>query len=180
VSLRAQYCAAQPFAEFLRRAEVNADLWQALTRRAHVPHPAVERVRALGGRWRLLVLADDWCGDATNTLPVLAKLADLAENLDLRVLARDADADLMDAHLSPRGARAIPVVIALDADFVERGVLGSRHLPLQRWVDLVGAAMPKEARCREVRRRYAQERGVTTLDEVIGLLEHAASQRSAA
>ena len=86
MSLRAQYCAAQPFAEFLRRAEVNADLWQALTRRAHVPHAAVERVRALGGRWRLLVLADDWCGDATNTVPVLAKLAGLAENLDLRVV----------------------------------------------------------------------------------------------
>jgi hypothetical protein len=53
------------------------------------------------------VLSEDWCGDAVNSVPYLARLAELAPNLDLRVLARDENPDLMDAHLT-RGSRSIP------------------------------------------------------------------------
>ena len=60
VTLRKRYRAAKPFGEFLRDVEANADLWRALATRAHVPPELVERVRALGGRWHLLVLAEDW------------------------------------------------------------------------------------------------------------------------
>lgn len=176
-SLRTRYCAAQPFANFVRDANENVELWQVLARRAQVPHDAVARVSALGGRWHLLVLAEDWCGDALNSLPVLARLAELAPNLDLRVLARDTHPDLMDAHLSPSGARAIPVVIVLDADWNERGWWGSRPAALQQWVNEEGRTMSKEDRYREIRRWYARDRGAEVLDEVITLLESAASQR---
>ncbi|MFN2565051.1 MAG: thioredoxin family protein [Gemmatimonadaceae bacterium] len=88
MNLRRRYCAAKPFAEFLRDVQANADLWRSLARRAHVPEQVVERVRALGGRWHLLVLVEDWCGDAVNTLPVLARLAELADNVGLRVRPR--------------------------------------------------------------------------------------------
>lgn len=175
-----RYCGATPFSNFLDGVEANADLWRSIARRAEVPDGDVERVRALGQRWHLLVLTEDWCGDAVNTLPVLAKLADIADNLDLRVLSRDANPDLMDAHLAPNGARAVPVVIALDADFVERGFWGSRPSPLKHWVESEGMSMPKEERYREIRRWYARDRGATTLDEVIGLLESGAINRRAA
>lgn len=180
MSLRKRYCAAKPYADFLRDVEANADLWQALTRRAHVPPELVERIRALGTRWHQLVLAEDWCGDAVNTLPVFAKLADLAENLDLRVLSRDATPDLMKAHLAPTGAQAIPVVMVLDADFVERAWWGTRPAELQRWVGSAGLAVPKEERHREVRRWYARDRGVTALRELAALLERATTLRMAA
>lgn len=170
--LKRRYCEASPFSRFLGSVEANADLWRSLARRAEVPDAAVERVRALGRRWHLLVIAEDWCGDAVNTIPVLAGLADLAENLDLRVVSREANADLMDSHLAPSGARAIPVVIALDEDYVEFGSWGSRPTPLKQWVETAGALMSKEDRYRELRRWYARDRGVTTLDEVIGILEH--------
>ena len=180
MTLRRRYCEAPPFSDFLDTVDTNADLWKALARRAEVPDAAVERVRALGRRWHLLVILEDWCGDAVNTIPVLAKLADLAENLDLRVVSRDANPDLMDAHLAPGGARAIPVVITLDADFVELGSWGSRPAPLTRWVETVGTTISKEDRYREIRRWYARDRGVTTLDEVIGILEGRAGSLRAA
>ena len=180
MTLKRWYCEATPFANFLEGVEANADLWRSVARRAAVPDDAVQRVRALGQRWHLLVLAEDWCGDAVNTLPVLAKLADLAENLDLRVLSRDANPDLMDSHLAPNGARAVPVVITLDAEFIERGFWGSRPSPLTHWVESVGMAMPKGERYREIRRWYARDRGATTLDEVIGLLESGTMNRRAA
>src|SRR3981081_4176766 len=97
---RDRYLGSPEFEEMLATAEKNADLWAAVWRRAVVPEEYLRRGWALGGAWHLLVLSEDWCGDAVNTVPVVAKLAELSPNLDLRVLARDENPDLMDAHLS--------------------------------------------------------------------------------
>ena len=80
----------------------------------------------------------------------------------------------MDAHLSPGGARAIPVVMVLDEEFEEQGWWGSRPAPLQRWFEEEGRAIPKEARYPLVRQWYARDRGYTTAAEMVALLEQAA------
>ena len=175
-NLESRFAAAQSFPEYVRGAQKNAELWESLARRAHVPDAVVEEVRAIGGTWHLLALSEDWCGDAVNSLPVLARLAELAGNIDLRVLSRDANLDLMDAHLSPTGGRAIPVVMVLDADFVKRGWWGSRPAELQAWIDDVGFAMPKDDRYREVRKWYARNRGADVLEELVAVIRAAAQE----
>ena len=169
-TLRDRYLAAQDFETMLASATKNAELWAAIWRRAQVPQEFVDRVRGLSGEWHLLVLSEDWCGDAVNTIPVLAKLAERSPNLDLRILPRDANPDLMDAHLSGT-SRAIPVVMALDAEFVERGWWGSRPAELQRWALAEGLLLEKTERYRHVRTWYARDHGRTTLDEVVSMLE---------
>jgi hypothetical protein len=174
ITLRERYLGSPEFEEMLATAEKNAELWAAVWRRAKVPDEFVQRVAALGGAWHLLVLSEDWCGDAVNTVPVIAKLAELSPNLDLRVLARDHNLDLMDAHLSGT-ARAIPVVIVLDEDYQERGWWGSRPTELQSWVMGPGRELEKAARYREVRSWYARDAGRTTLAEVVATLERVAT-----
>ena len=168
-----RYPSAPTFAEFLATAETNQDLWRAVSARALVPDDLLARVAALPGQWRLLVLNEDWCGDAVNTVPVIARLADAAANLELRVLARDANPDLMDAHLT-NGTRSIPVVMALDEDFTEHGWWGPRPGPLQEWFLTAARELPKETRYPQMRQWYARDRGQTTLEEVVALLERAA------
>ena len=58
------------------------------------------------------MIAEDWCGDASNTIPILAKLVELP-GLELRVLRRDEHPEVMDRYLTD-GSRSIPIVIALD------------------------------------------------------------------
>jgi hypothetical protein len=171
--LRDRYLAAQDFPAMLGSAQKNAELWAAVWRRAEVGAEYLQRLAALEGAWHLLVLSEDWCGDAVNTVPVIAKLAELSTNTDLRVLARDENLDLMDAHLTG-SARSIPVVIALDADFRERGWWSPRPTELQEWVMGAGQSLEKAERYREIRRWYARDRGRTTLEEVLGMLERAA------
>jgi hypothetical protein len=105
----------------------------------------------------------------------VARLAELAPNVDLRVLARDENLDLMDAHLTGT-SRAIPVVIVLDGEFNERGWWGSRPAPLQQWVMGPGKALEKDARYREIRSWYARDKGRTTLEEVVRVMEAAGGQ----
>jgi hypothetical protein len=176
ITLRERYLGAPEFGEMLAAAEKNADLWAAVWRRAKVSDELVRRVSALDGAWHLLVLSEDWCGDAVNTVPVVAKLAELSPNLDLRVLARDENLDIMDAHLTG-SSRSIPLVIALDEEFREQGTWGPRPAELQSWVLGPGRALEKDERYKRVRAWYARDRGITTLEEVVGMLERAAAKK---
>ena len=173
LTLRDRYASAPTFAEYVDAAVENAGLWRDAARLARVADEHVARASAVPGRWHLLVLSEDWCGDAVNTVPYVARLADLAPNLDLRVVGRDANPDLMDSHLTGT-ARSIPVVIVYDDEFIERGWWGARPTALQSWVfSAEGQALDKTERYRHVRAWYARDRGRATLDEILTLLEAA-------
>ncbi len=168
-----RFAQGQDFHSFVASAQKNADLWSAVYRTAVVPEGAVERAARIPGRWHLIALAEDWCGDAVNTLPVLAKLAEQSPNLDLTILGRDANPDLMDAHLSGT-ARAIPVIIVLDDQLVEHGWWGSRPRELQQWFLTEGVKLEKTERYRLIRTWYARDRGRAIVDEVLRVVENGA------
>jgi hypothetical protein len=167
-----RYDAALTFPAYLQTVEKNAELWQAVYRTGSVSPDAVARLKNVGGNWRLLSLSEDWCGDAVSTLPVVARLAEQA-GVDFRVLGRDKNPDLMDAHLTS-GTRSIPVVMVLDSDYRSVGWWGPRPAIVQRWVRVEALLLSKEVRGRRKRAWYARDRGRTTVDEVIEAVERAA------
>lgn len=170
----ARWNAAPTFAQWLPTAQKNPDLWRAVYERARVPDDLAARARALGGPWRLLVLSEDWCGDAVNSVPVVQRLVERVPGLDLRILSRDANPDVMDAHLTGK-SRSIPVVMMLDADFRERGWWGPRPRELQEWVLGPGRGLAGDERHREIRRWYARDGGRKILEEVVQMMEKGAS-----
>lgn len=177
-AMRARYERGQTLEQFVAGATVNQELWASFAKRRVASSHLVNRVNRLPGRRHLLVLLEDWCGDAVNTIPALAALVDASTTVDLRILTRDANPDLMDAHLT-NGTRSIPVVIVLDDAYHELGWWGPRPQPLQSWVRSEGQALEKSARYREVRRWYARDRAQTTLAEILILLEARSTARAA-
>lgn len=174
--LEKRYNEAKTIGEFIDAATKNQDLWRSYYDRAEIPEAILARARAIPGTWHLLVLAEDWCGDAFNSVPYLAKLADQVENFDLRILERDQNLDIMDRYLT-NGGRSIPKVIVLDADWAERGDWGPRPAELQNWFLEEGKQMEFEERWLQMRRWYARDRGATTLEEVVTLLESLAAEK---
>lgn len=83
--------------------EEHPQLWRGVWRKHETPERALDRLEGIGGTWKLLVITEDWCGDASNTVPILARLAEAAPNLDIRLVKRDENPDLMDAHLTDGG-----------------------------------------------------------------------------
>lgn len=69
----------------------------------------------------VLALAADWCGDVVANLPVLARIAAQAPELDLRVFDRDQNPDLMDQYLNQGKFRSIPVFAFFDDNWKELG-----------------------------------------------------------
>ena len=62
-----------------------------------------------------LLITEGWCGDAAQNLPVIHKMAALNENINLKLVLRDENEDLIDLFLT-NGGRAIPKLIVLDKE----------------------------------------------------------------
>lgn len=101
--------------------------WSRMTRHLKTYEPTEEMRLALSDAapqtW--VVITEDWCGDSAQTLPVVAKIAAVNENITLRILDRDTYPAAMDLY-ETNGARAIPKVIAFDADANELWNWGPR------------------------------------------------------
>lgn len=157
------------YQQFATEAEQNQKLLDGVYKNMKIPHWAIERLNDYAETLRLLVIAEAWCGDAANIVPVLAKLGEAAENLEVRMIRRDEHLDVMDRYLT-NGARSIPIAILLDADFNEIGHWGPRPKELQQWVMDNKDTIPKEKRYPQVRRWYAKDKGESTLSEVLALI----------
>lgn len=64
-------------------------------------------------RW--VVISEAWCGDAAQNLPILNMIAASSDNIQLDIILRDENEDIIDAFLT-NGVRSIPKLIALDKD----------------------------------------------------------------
>ncbi len=172
--MRDSFLAGETFEEFLARPRKYGELWDALYKRGVLPELIRQRAQAVEQPWHLLVLSEDWCGDSINILPLVARLSEAAPSIDMRIIGRDANPDLMEKHLTGM-SRSIPVIMLLDKDYVERGWWGPRPRPLQEWVIAQGLTLPKEDRYREVRSWYARDHGLTGLTELLDLIAAAGS-----
>lgn len=81
----------------------------------------VATLAALPQPVNVLVLAEDWCGDVVDNLPVLGGLATASGKLNIRVFLRDQNLDVMDQYLKDGKFRSIPVFVFFDAAFHELG-----------------------------------------------------------
>lgn len=61
-----------------------------------------------------MVITEDWCVDSAFILPVIAAMADLNQDIELRIVPRDAHPDVMDRYLT-NGTRSIPKLVVFDA-----------------------------------------------------------------
>jgi hypothetical protein len=164
---KALWESALPFESFVAASDQHKGLWEGIYRIVRVPDWAFQAV-PLGTRRRLLVIAEDWCGDASSTIPILARFADAAPGMELRILRRDEHPELMDRYLT-NGSRSIPIVIALDESHRELGHWGPRPATLQAWVLENRPLVPKAELYPQVRKWYARDRGETTLREVLAV-----------
>lgn len=158
-----------PWSEYLREeVQRHRELWEGVYRKSGVPSWALDAALELGRERKLLVLTEDWCGDAANTVPVMARLAELAPHTEMRLLKRDEHLDLMDRYLSA-GSRSIPLAIVLDVEFTPIGRWGPRPRDLQDFVlreKRAGLRSSGEI-YKDVRTWYARDRGATTLRELL-------------
>lgn len=73
-----------------------------------------EALASLQGRYSWIILVEAWCGDVSQNLPVIAKAVEGNPGIDLKLILRDENLDIMDRYLTD-GGRSVPKLIVRDA-----------------------------------------------------------------
>lgn len=83
-----------------------------------------------------MVLTEKWCGDSAQSLPIIAKIAEVSPNIDLRILLRDENLDIMNHYLTNGKSISIPKLVAFDLEGEELFTWGPRPDEAQQLVSM--------------------------------------------
>lgn len=112
--------------EYLDQMRVNKERFVRFMSEATIEDEDREALRRLGPGLRILVITEDWCGDALYSFPALARLVEGEPGVEMRVFLRDKNPDVMAQYLKRGLYRTIPVFVFFDermnelARFMER------------------------------------------------------------
>jgi thiol-disulfide isomerase/thioredoxin len=99
----------------------NRDRLEENEQRVDLAKEDLAAFRALPRPVKVVVLAEDWCGDVLANLPVLGRLAKDSGKLDVRIFLRDQNDDIMQRYLNKGQFKSIPVFVFFDDAFRELG-----------------------------------------------------------
>ena len=95
-----------------------------------------ERLKQVERPMIWLVLTEAWCGDAAQIIPVLQKMANQTENIEMKLILRDQNLEIMDEFLTNGKSRSIPKLVVLDAESLNvLGDWGPRPTEVQEMYD---------------------------------------------
>ena len=119
-----------------------------------------------------LVVSEGWCGDAAHGLPVLNALVELNPHIELKIVLRDSEDDLINQFLT-NGAKSIPKLIMLKEENLE---------VIETWGPRPSTAAKLTADYKQefgqldasfkedLQRWYNQDKGQTTIEDLQALL----------
>lgn len=118
---RARFDQGLTYDAFKAQMTRNRERLEENERRVDLGKEDLGAFRALPRPVKVVVLAEDWCGDVIANLPVLARLAEDSRKLDVRIFLRDQNDDIMQRYLNKGQFKSIPVFVFFDQDFRELG-----------------------------------------------------------
>lgn len=120
--------------EHIAATKINAQRIKRIDKQCIINPKLSEVVKQLRLKCTWIVLAESWCGDGAQIIPVIAKIAALNAHIELKIALRDDNQELMDAYLT-NGSRAIPKLICIDKNSnQEIGTWGPRPAKIQQMV----------------------------------------------
>lgn len=119
-----------------------------------------------------MVLTEDWCGDSAQNLPNLYKISQLNDNIELMILYRDDNLDIMDMYLT-NGGRAIPVIVGFDNNGNQLFQWGPRPEEAKKLVSQWKAeGNSKEQFLEKLHLWYGRNKGKAFEEDILKLLNH--------
>lgn len=99
--------------ELIEFTKVNESRMKRWDKTIKISEELKDKIMAVQEKVTWLVITESWCGDAAHVVPAINKVAELNDNIDLKLVLRDENLELMDAFLTD-GGRSIPKLIMLD------------------------------------------------------------------
>ena len=101
--------------ELLNYSMLNDKRMSRLDKKIKLSETTIERLNKVQKEQTWLLITEGWCGDAAHILPVMNKMSAENENINLKVVLRDENLELMNQFLT-NGSMSIPKLVVLDAN----------------------------------------------------------------
>ncbi|WP_339881249.1 thioredoxin family protein [Polaribacter vadi] len=156
----------------LNYSKLNNSRMKRLDKTTKISDETAQEIQKLATPQTWLVLTEGWCGDAAQNLPVIHKMAELNKNINLKLVLRDENLELMDLFLT-NGGRSIPKLIALDADNNVIDTWGPRPKVATKMVadykEKNGSLDPQFKEYLQV--WYNKDKGLSTQEDFVSLIK---------
>lgn len=158
---------------YVEYTRLNVTRMERLDKTVALNADLLEKLNGLKRKQVWLVITEAWCGDAAQNIPVLNLMAIQSPNVELKLVLRDENLELMDQYLT-NGGRSIPKLIMLDAETHEElGVWGPRPAGAQLLL-AEHKANPTESHAeftKKVQLWYAHDKSLSLQQEIFELLK---------
>lgn len=149
-------------------SKLNFSRMKRILKTTPISEDVTSTVECLNDKQTWIVLTESWCGDAAQNLPIFEKIASINPNINLRVLLRDENPELMDQYLT-NGGKSIPKLIGVDENLKELFTWGPRPKILQDWLkkEKKNPTMELADLKKEFQVWYTKDKGQTLQKEMI-------------
>jgi hypothetical protein len=159
-------------------SELNEVRMNRLDKTMVVPAENINRLEEINSDMIWLVISEGWCGDAAQILPIINKMAEQSEKIDLKVVFRDENEELMNLFLT-NGTKSIPKLIVLDKNTLEvLGDFGPRPTEAKQLILDYKAThgVVDETAKTELQKWYLHDKGLSTQREILNIILKVSSQ----
>lgn len=156
----------------LHYSELNETRMNRLEKKLKVPQELTEKLNNLTKDYIWLTISEGWCGDAAQIIPILHKLEEASNKVELKLVLRDDNDELMQLFLT-NGSKSIPKVIILEKETKEVITSwGPRPEPARKLIADYKAehGIVDEPIKIELQKWYLHDKGLTTMKELVELL----------
>ena len=151
-------------ASMLHYTKLNMQRMNKWDKIAKLSEASIDQMQSIANPETWIVLTEGWCGDAAHALPILHKLSEASDKVEVKYILRDEHPELMDQFLT-NGGRSIPKVIRLDANTNEvLTTWGPRPAAIQnRIMENKNSSnpIPYQELSLETQKWYAKDKGKT-------------------
>uniref|UniRef100_UPI004049501A thioredoxin family protein n=1 Tax=Flavobacterium sp. TaxID=239 RepID=UPI004049501A len=157
--------------DLLHYSELNESRLKRLDKTIKITPEIETQLSNLSKNYTWLVIAEGWCGDAAQLLPIMNKMAEVSENIALKIVLRDDNDELMSLFLT-NGGKAIPKLIVLDEENNVLGDFGPRPEGAKQLILDYKAAngVVDETAKIELQKWYLHDKGIATQNEIMALM----------
>lgn len=158
--------------ELLHYSLLNETRMNRLEKTIKISEENLLKLQHLNKEYVWLVLSEGWCGDAAQLLPIISKLASHSDKIELKIVFRDENEDLMNLFLT-NGGKAIPKLIILNKETLE--VIAEWGPRPAGAIKLVKDYKEKfgvidETIKTELQLWYLHDKGISTQNEILNLI----------
>jgi Thioredoxin len=170
--LNKQTTGADPSEERINYTKLNSKRMDRLDKTITISAEDAKKIKAIKKNLIWLIITESWCGDASQTLPIINKVASVHGHTELKIVLRDENEALITQFLT-HGAQAIPKLIMIERDTMKiLCTWGPRPSKATAMVDEFKSANGKltpEFK-QELQLWYHKDKGKSTVADLIALL----------